>query len=139
MQVGVAEFLEKAAKLKRKEARVKALQANDSYVLRTTLQAAFDPRVKFLLPTGPVPFKPNTLPDQEGNYINMCRKLIYFVEGPYSGMNSIKRQQIFIELLEGIDKNDAAMLVEIKDKKLPFKGIDANIVREAFPGLLPEE
>lgn len=139
MQIGVAEFLEKAAKLKRKEQRVRALQANDSFVLKTTLQAAFDPRIKFLLPSGPVPFKPNPLPDQESNYINMCRKLVYFVEGPHSGLNPVRRQQMFIEFLEAIDKNDAAMLIEIKDKKFPFKGIDAAIVREAFPSLLPEE
>lgn len=45
---------------------------------------------------------------------------------------------MFIELLEAIDKHDADMLVHIKDKKLPFKGIDVNIIKEAFPGLIGE-
>lgn len=138
MQVGVAEFLEKVSKLKKRYEKVAALKMNDSFVLRTTLQAAFDPRIKFLLPEGEVPYNQNKLPDQEGNYINLARKLIYFVEGPYTNMRSSKREQMFIELLEAIDKHDADMLVHIKDKKLPFKGIDVNIIKEAFPGLIGE-
>lgn len=138
MQVGVAEFLEKVSKLKKRDEKVAALKMNDSFVLRTTLQAAFDPRIKFLLPEGEVPYNQNKLPDQEGNYINLARKLIYFVEGPYTNMRSSKREQMFIELLEAIDKHDADMLVHIKDKKLPFKGIDVNIIKEAFPGLIGE-
>lgn len=138
MQIGVAEFLENVSKLKKRDEKIQALKMNDSFVLRTTLQAAFDPRIKFLLPEGEVPYNQNKLPDQEGNYINLARKLIYFVEGPYTNMRSSKREQMFIELLEAIDKRDADMLVHIKDKKLPFKGIDANMVKEAFPGLITE-
>lgn len=92
MQVGVAEFLEKVSKLKKRYEKVAALKMNDSFVLRTTLQAAFDPRIKFLLPEGEVPYNQNKLPDQEGNYINLARKLIYFVEGPYTNMRSSKRE-----------------------------------------------
>ena len=45
-RVGVAEFLDKISKLKKKEDKVNALKANDSFVIRTVLQAAFDPRIK---------------------------------------------------------------------------------------------
>ena len=49
----------------------------------------------------------------------------------------VKREQLFIELLENVTPADAKLLCAIKDKKLPWKGIDESMVREAFPGLLP--
>jgi hypothetical protein len=139
MQIGMSEFLEKVAKLKKKEEKVEALKFNDSFALRTTLQAVFDPRLKFALPEGVPPYKANDLTDQEGVYLRECRKLIYFIEAAYPTMKSIKREQIFIELLENVAPADAKLLISIKDKKLPFKGIDETIVREAFPGLIPDE
>jgi hypothetical protein len=137
MQIGMAEFLEKVSKLKKKEEKVEALKANDSYPLRTILQAAFDPRLKFLLPEGDPPYKANDLTDQEVVLLRECRKLIYFVEGAYPNLKQQKREQMFIELLENVTPADAKLLCAIKDKKLPFKGITEDMVREAIPGLLP--
>lgn len=139
MQIGVAEFLEKVAKLKKVDERVNALKANDSFVLRTVLQGAFDPRVKWALPEGNPPYKPNDLTDQESVFIRDCRKLVYFVEGGMPGLSQVKREQLFVELLENVTPADARMILALKDKKLPWKGITADVVRQAFPDLLPEE
>ena len=136
MQVGMAEFLEKVSKLKKKDEKVEALKYNNSYALRTILQAAFDQRLKFLLPEGEPPYRPNDLPDQESVLLRECRKLVYMIEGPYPNLKQVKREQMFIELLENVAPADAKMLCAIKDKKLPFKGITEDMVREAFPGLL---
>ena len=136
MQVGMAEFLEKVSKLKKKDEKVEALNYNNSYALRTKLQAAFDQRLKFLLPEGEPPYRPNDLPDQESVLLRECRKLVYMIEGPYPNLKQVKREQMFIELLENVAPADAKMLCAIKDKKLPFKGITEDMVREAFPGLL---
>ena len=76
MQIGVAEFLEKVSKLKKTQEKVDAIKANDSFVLRTILQGVFDPKVKFLLPEGEPPYKPNDLPDQEHILIHEARKKI---------------------------------------------------------------
>jgi hypothetical protein len=133
----MAEFLEKVSKLKKKDEKVEALKYNNSYALRTILQAALDPRLKFLLPEGEPPYKPNDLPDQESVLLRECRKLVYMIEGPYPNLKQVKREQMFIELLENVAPADAKMLCAIKDKKLPFKGITEDMVREAFPGLLP--
>lgn len=133
----MAEFLEKVSKLKKKEEKVEAFKHNDSYPLKTILQAVFDPRIKFLLPEGVPPYKPNDLQDQETVLLRECRKLIYFVEGPYPNLKQIKREQMFIELLENITPEDAKLLCSVKEKKLPYKGITEDIVKEAFPGLLP--
>jgi hypothetical protein len=139
MRVGVAEFLEKVAKLKKPQEKVDALKANDSFVIRTILQAAFDPRIKFLLPEGEPPYKPNDLVDQENVLIRDARKLVHFVEGGNPGLKQIKREALFIEMLETVTPADAKLLVALKDKKLPFKGITADIVKEAFPEIFPKE
>jgi hypothetical protein len=47
----------------------------------------------------------------------------------------MKREMLFIQFIEGIDKDDAVLIVAMKDKKLPFKGITADIVKKAFPDL----
>jgi hypothetical protein len=138
MRVGVAEFLEKVSKLKKKDEKINLLKANDSFVIRTILQGAFDPRIKWLLPEGEPPYKPNELVDQENVLIHDARKLIHFVEGGSPGLKQIKRETLFIEMLETVTPADAKLLVAIKEKKLPWKGITADIVKEAYPGLLPE-
>ena len=135
-RVGVAEFLEKVSKLKKKEEKVEALKFNDSFVLRTILQGAFDPRIKFLLPEGDPPYRVNDLVDQENVLIKDARKLVYFVEGSHPNMKQVKREQLFIEMLETVAPADAKLLLAIKEKKLPWKGITADIVKEAYPGLL---
>lgn len=138
MRIGVAEFLEKVSKLKKKEEKIAALKANDSFVLRTIMQGAFDPRIKWSLPEGEPPYKPNDLVDQENVLIHDARKLIHFVEGGNPGLKQLKREAMFIEMLETVAPADAKMLCAMKEKKLPWKGITPDIVKEAFPGLLPE-
>jgi hypothetical protein len=138
MRVGVAEFLDKVSKLKKKEDKVEALKFNDSFVLRTILQAAYDPRVKFNLPPGVPPFKKSELVDQENVLIKDARKLVYFVEGG-PNLKPLKRETMFIEFLESLAPADADMILSIKEKKLPWKGITEDMVREAFPDLLPVE
>lgn len=139
MAVGLAEFLDKVSKLKTNKEKVEALKFNNSFPLITILQGAYDPNVKWLLPPGEPPYTPNKLVDQEHVLIKECRKLTYFVEGPHPNLKQMKREQMFIELLENLAPADAKLLCAIKEKKLPYKGLNINIVREAFPGLLPDE
>ena len=137
-RIGVAEFLENVSKLKKKEDKIAALQANDSYILRTILQGAFDPRIKWALPEGTPPYKVNDLVDQENVLIKDVRKLVYFVEGGSPNMKALKRETLFIEFLESLAPADAKMILAMKEKKLPWKSITPQLVNEAFPGFLPE-
>lgn len=139
MRVGVAEFLEKVSKLKKREDKVEALKANDSYVIRTILQGAFDPRIKWLIPEGMPPFKANQLVDQENVLIKEARKLVYFVDGGGNNLKPLKRETMFIEFLESLAPADALMICAIKEKKLPWKGITVDVINEAFPNFIPVE
>lgn len=136
MAVSVAEFLDKVGKLKRTQEKVDALRANDSYVLRVVLQAIYDPNVKFALPEGEPPFKPNELVDQEHVLIHDARYITYFIESLSPDISTMKRESMFIEFLERLDPRDAKLLLQMKEKK-PVKGITVQHVVEALPNIIP--
>lgn len=135
-RIGIAEFFDNLSKIKKKEDRVNVLRQNDHFAIKTILQGAFDPRIKWLLPPGEPPYKVNDLVDQENVLIKDCRKLMYFVEGGHPNLKQGKREAMFIEMLETVTPADAKLLCAIKDKKFPYKNITEDIVKEAFPGLI---
>lgn len=138
MQIGLAEFLEKVGRLKKTQEKIDAIAANDSLPLRIILQAAYDPNVKWLLPEGTPPYKPNDLVDQEHVLIKECEKLTYYIQGFHDNLPSMKRETMFVQLLENIAPKDAELLCLIKDKK-PIKGITLEHVTKGLPGLIPNE
>lgn len=137
MQIGLGEFLEKVAKLRKTEQKVAALKANDSFELRVVLRAIYDPNVKILLPEGTPPFKVTDLPDQEPVLLREIRngKFFYFVEGYRDDLPQAKREQMFIALLENVAPKDTELLIAMKDKKA-IKGITIQHVVEGLPGLI---
>ena len=69
---------------------------------------------------------------------SVVRKLYLFIEGGNPNLTKMKREQLFINLLESIDKDDAELLVSIKDKKMPYKLITRKFVEKVYPGLINE-
>ena len=47
----------------------------------------------------------------------------------------MRRETLYIQLLESIHPKDAILLNSIKDKKIPFKGLNKKIVQQAFPDI----
>ena len=140
MKVGVAETLEKISKISRRADRLAALQKErGNTTLMTVLQGAFDSRIEWLLPEGVPPFKKNDLPDLESVLYAEVRKLYLFVKGGNDNLKPLRRETLFIQLLESLAPADADLLCAIKDKKMPYKGINAQLVKEAFPGLIADE
>ena len=138
MQIGLGEFLEKVGKLKRTQEKIDAIAANDSLPLRIILQACYDPNVIWMLPPGVPPYKPNDLTDQEHILIKETEKLRYYIKGFYDDLPQLKRETMFVQLLENIAPKDAELLCTIKDKK-PIKGITLEHVTKGLPGLIPNE
>ena len=136
MVVGMAEFLERVGKYKRTQEKVDALKANDTLALRIILQATYDPSVKFLLPEGAPPYKPNDLFDQENVFHREATYLRYFIQGFHPELAQNKREMMFVQFLERLAPADAEMLCNAKDKK-PLKGITIGHVKDALPGLIP--
>ena len=128
-------ILDFTSKLPNEEEKIKCLKANENSALLTILKFAFDPNIKWLLPTGDAPFVPSSEPASENLLYSECRKLYLFIEGGNPDLIQTRREFLFIQLLQHIHPNDAALLVSVKDKKLPYKGITPNLVLKAFPGL----
>lgn len=139
MKLGIAEILELASKKETKAEKIEVLRKYDSVTLRTCLQGAFDPNIEWDLPEGDPPYKPCDFLDQQGRLYQETRRLWIFLKGRRPDIKPAKKEHLFIGLLESLDKDDAKLLLAVKDKKLNYKGITYKLVQEAFPGLLPEK
>lgn len=135
MQLSIAEILDKASKMKTKAEKVDWLKKNDFRPLKTVLKAMYDPTLKCLLPKGTPPYKPSELLDDQGMLFSNSKRIPYFYEGAGSNLKPIKREQIFIETLEMVNKDDALLLIDMKDKK-HIKGITVSVINQAFPNLI---
>lgn len=135
MKKSIYNILKECAEPKSKKDRVLLLQKNCTPVILNILKYAFDPNIKFDLPEGAPPYKPCEYLDQEGRLYTEARKLYLFVEGGNPHLTKVKREMLFIQFIEGIDKNDAELIIAVKDKKLPFKTLTRDIVKEAFPSI----
>jgi hypothetical protein len=133
----VAKTFAKISEIKKKEDRVKALREINNLTVRTVLAAWFDPDLKFLLPEGVPPYKESKF-DEPKAFIQEVSRFYLFVEGGNPNLKQIRREQIFIDVLERINADDAKLLLSMKDKKCPFKGITKDIVNEAIPGFIKE-
>ena len=130
----ISEILKEVSEAK-KEKKVELLRQHDSMPLRSVLAHALDPAIKWMLPEGKPPYKPTEAVDQHNRLYQEARKFYIFCD-PNLDLPKMKREMLFIELLESVDPEDAELLIACKDKKIPYKGINAKLVNEAFPGLI---
>jgi len=135
MQPGVSEILDKVSKLKKESDKIEVLKMSQCPALLTVLQGAFDSRIKWLLPEGVPPYRPNPAPETHNVLHSEMRKMYLFVEGGNPNLKQIKREALFIEMLESVHHEDAKVLLNIKEKKTPAKGLTKEMVNKAFPGL----
>jgi len=120
------------------EQRVPLLKYYESDPVKAVLFYALDPRAKWLLPEGAPPFRPLEALDQHGRLHQEARKLYMFLDANLN-LTRAKREQLFINFLEMIDPEDAKLIISAKDKKIPYPNITAELVNEAFPGLIKVE
>lgn len=139
MRLSIAEIVNKATELKTVEEKVEWLRKHDNVALRTVLKYMYDKNVEFLIPNSPPPWKKNQYVGVEGMLYNEARRLKIFVKGGgYDNLNKVKREQLFISLLEDIDNADAELLCKMIEQK-PLKGLSKNVVVTAFPQEFPSE
>ena len=131
------EVLEKIQKAKSEPTRLKALQANDSFALKTILQVNFREDLIFQLPEGPPPYTPDEgVAGEQLSPINKAiRQLQHCVST--SKVPQWKKEQLFIRLLETVHAEDAKVLIAMKDKKLTevYPNLTKKLVQKAYPTL----
>lgn len=104
--------------------------------LRLIFEYAFDPAKKMILPEGDPPFKPAAEPlgMTPTNLFSELRRLYVFCR---ADLKPIKREQLFVSLLEGCHPTEAKMLIAVKDQKLHklYPKITRKVVENA--GFIP--
>ena len=138
------EIFTKVNNAKDKQKKLVVLRRYRTPSLEMFLKAAFDPNITWMLPEGNVPFMPNEAPEGTEHTIleQEVRKLHNYVQretpdGPIPGnknLNTMKREMMFVQMLEGLSEGEANLLCLAKDQKLnrKYKGLTANLIREAF-------
>ena len=130
------EVLEAAAKERKNSDRITLLQHYKCSALTDVLRGFYDKRVQFDLPKGEAP--PYSATD-ESPPSNLMRKNImfkYFVKGTPDcrTLGQIKKEKLFVQLLESVHIKDSQLLVSMINKE-KIRGISSKLVLEAFPGL----
>jgi len=135
----LSEVLAKASKQKTKAKKIQVLKENESMHMKAVLIWNFDDSAQSVLPEGDVPFEKNEAPaGTEHTYLAHEWKILYnFVKGGNDRLRPVKREQLFMQLLEGLHPDEAEIICLVKDKNLKkkYKGLTKPIVEEAFPDI----
>ena len=149
----LSEILTKAHKGKIKDDKVAILKEENCRAFQQICQWAYNPSIKSMLPEGSPPYVANEAP--EGTEHMLLRtegdKLWNFVKTQTNYGEAVKeedkeykvanpnlqatqRERMFIRLLEGLHKDEAELLINVKDKRLHqiYKGVSSEVVKEAF-------
>lgn len=134
--LSLAEIVNKTCELKTKEEKVEWLKKNNSLPLRDVMMLMFNKDLEFLIPSSTPPYTQSEYPDSQGMLYQQSRKLKYFVKGYGDNVNPYRREQMFIEILESVHKDDAKLLLSMIKKKPP-KGLTLAVVNEALGNIIP--
>ena len=133
----LSEILRKVSNAKTKKEKVDLLRKNNSSALRQLLIINFDESIISLMPEGDVPYTPNDAPigTDHSRLEQEYRGLYRFFKGGDNRINSLKRETMFVQLLEGLHQDEAELVVLAKDGGLnkKYKRITKAMVSEAFP------
>lgn len=153
----ISEVLQRVSNAKTKDEKVKILQEYKSPALTKILLCNFAKCVEFVFPAGKTPYTPTVRPigiDHQFLFTEH-RLLDKFIRKSLNGsvfygcsgsaqprIPQVKKESLWIQLLEGLHKDEAEVLDLVKDKNLTkrYKITKQNVI-DAFPelGLQNEE
>ena len=160
----VYEILDLASKQRSNAKKVEVLKTYEHDSLKTIFIWNFDDTVISLLPEGDVPYanaeeqtvysgtlsenlskeasggESATGQDLDGRGRTSLRReyqnLYHYVRGGNAGLNTIRREMMFINLLTGLHPREAEVIILTKDKKLTDKyKISFENVKDAYPDI----
>ena len=162
----VFEVLDAASKQRSKANKVKVLQKYSHPSLKAVMIWNFDETVISLLPPGEVPYATNledetatgTLSEKINDAVSKMSELrttslgandqgkasirkeftkfYNFIKGGNDGLSSLRRETMFINILQGLHPLEAEILILVKDKDLETKyKISKDVVSQAFPDI----
>lgn len=111
----------------------------ENIALKIMFQYAFIPEKKFDLPEGDPPFKPDPAPIGMSPSIFTQEIRRWYIFTREKVIPKIRKEQLFIQLLESVHPSEAKLLLAIKDQKLTslYKNITADVVSQY--GFIPSQ
>jgi hypothetical protein len=150
-QTLISEVLQRVSNAKTKAKKIEILQEYKSPALTKVLLCNFAPNISFCFPDGKTPYRALDRPKGVDHQllISEHRMLEKFIKKEVNGvvyygcsnrtapqMQQLKKEQLWIQILEALHPEEAAVLDLIKDKKLTtrYKITKQNVI-DAFPEL----
>jgi hypothetical protein len=132
----IPEVLELVSKAKTRKEKVAVLQKHNHPALKDIIRVACDDDVVSLLPEGTPPYKKDDAPIgySSSTLYKTHKQFKYFFKGPIGNqVNPVRREGIFIGILEMMHPSESDLLCLAKDKKLD---LDPEFYNSVFPGLI---
>ena len=129
------EILELISKQRSKAKKIEMLQEYRNDALTALLIWNFDDTVVSMLPEGEVPYKENEVPigTDHTSLRREWKHLYNYVKGGNDSLSALRRESMFIQMLEGLHPEEAKILCLVKDKQLQSKfKITYEMVAEAY-------
>ena len=147
----LSEVLQRVSNAKTKATKVKILKEYETDALKKILLCNFSQTISFMFPEGKTPFKPYETPKgiEHQMLIAEHRMIEKFIKKTVNGVTyygcsgglqpnlaQLRKEQLWIQLLEALHHEEANLLDLVKDKKLTtrYKITKQNVI-DAFPQL----
>jgi hypothetical protein len=132
------EILELASKQRTNQKKVEVFKEYSTDALKAILIWNFDESVISMIPSGDVPYEKNEVPvgTDHTSLRKEWKNLYHFVKGGNDSLSQVRRETMFIQILEGLHPKEADILCLVKDKNLQsqFK-ISKEVVEQSFPDI----
>ena len=136
----IHEILDLVSEQRAKAKRVEILKEYRDDSLTAILIWNFDERVQSAVPDGQVPYKENEVPvgTDHTSLRREWKQLYHFIKGGNDTLSGLRRESMFIQLLEGLHPKEAEIICLVKDKELEevYPKITLDVVKEAFPDIV---
>ena len=140
MQKSLHEIFTEVDKVTSVSKKAEILKDNESDGLKIVLRGAFDTGIQWLVPDSKPPFEPNDAPAYDLADMKLqleAKKIGRFAT--FNGnqtaqgkdLSKTRREQLFIQLLEGLHTTEAEILLSMVKKKLNYKGLTAKLSNKA--------
>ena len=134
----IHEILELVSEQRTKAKKVNILREYETDSLKSIFIWNFDPSVVSLIPEGEVPYNKNEVPvgTDHTSLRREYKQMYHFVKGGNDSLSSLRRESMFIQMLEGLHPSEAEILCLVKDCQLNKKyKVTRDIVEEAYPDI----
>ena len=136
----IHEILELVSEQRTKAKRVDILKEYRDDSLTAVLIWNFDERVQSAIPDGQVPYKENEVPvgTDHTSLRREWKQLYHFIKGGNPSLSNLRRETMFVQLLEGLHPKEAEIICLVKDKELEsvYPKVTLDVVKQAFPDIV---